>query len=68
LIEFLVASILYVMLLFTGPGLDTPVGLIINATGQKLIVYNAIIVIAFLAYGCLGVVRKAAPPLPKGMA
>jgi hypothetical protein len=64
LIEFLAASICYIALLFTGPGLDTPAGLIINATGQKLIVYNSIIVIASLAYGTLGVMRNAVPPLP----
>ncbi len=66
LVEFLVASILYVVLLFTGPELITFVGLIINATGQKLIVYNAIIVIAALAYATMVVVRKTAEPVPKG--
>jgi hypothetical protein len=58
LVEFLLAAILYVVLLFTGPALDTPAGLVINAVGQKLIVYNSIFVIAFLAYGSLGLVRK----------
>ncbi len=68
MIEFLVASISYVVLLFTGPELTTLAGLIINATGQKLIVYNAIVFVALLAYATFGVVRKAVPPAPTGAA
>ncbi|NMC06004.1 MAG: hypothetical protein GYA24_12385 [Candidatus Lokiarchaeota archaeon] len=59
LVEFLVAAIGYVILLFNAPGINTPAGLLINALGQKLIVYNSIIVVAFLAHGCFESLRTA---------
>lgn len=41
----------YVWLMFEGPSTDTPTGLVIQATGQKVIVYAAIISMYIQAYG-----------------
>jgi hypothetical protein len=43
----------YIWLLTRGPGLDTQEGLIIQATGQKLIVYAAILCTLVQSYGAL---------------
>lgn len=43
----------YLVLLFTDPRPDSPDGLLIQATGQKVIVYAAIICMGFQSYGAL---------------
>jgi hypothetical protein len=53
---FLVFALLlagYIWLLTRGPGLDTQEGLIIQATGQKLIVYAAILCTLVQSLGAL---------------
>jgi hypothetical protein len=57
---FAVLLALYVWLMFNGPKPDTPEGLVIQATGQKMIVYAAIICMFVQGYGA---VRLHAPPL-----
>nr|MDO8109633.1 hypothetical protein [Candidatus Sigynarchaeota archaeon] len=51
LIEFTAAAVLYIILLFNGPPISSPEGIMINVVGQKLIVYNSIVAVASLAYG-----------------
>jgi hypothetical membrane protein len=41
----------YLWLLFFGPGLDSPHGLVIQATGQKIIVYAATVSVGIQAMG-----------------
>ncbi len=48
----------YVWLLFFGPGLDSPQGLVIQATGQKIIAYAAIVSILVQAAGARQVLRQ----------
>jgi hypothetical protein len=43
----------YVWLMFNGPKPDTPEGLVIQVTGQKIIVYAAIICMLVQSYGAL---------------
>lgn len=52
-IAFAVLLILYILLFFFGPDQDTPEGLLIYATGQKIIVYASILSIGFQSYGAL---------------
>ncbi len=48
---------LYLFLLFDGPDSDTPTGLLIQVTGQKIIAYAAIISVLIQAVGALRVNR-----------
>jgi len=48
---FVLVLAAYLVLLFFGPSLLSPGGLIIHATGQKIVVYAAIIAALFLADG-----------------
>jgi hypothetical protein len=50
-IAFAILLGIYVWLMFKGPSTDTPNGLIIQATGQKIIVYAAIISMFIQSYG-----------------
>lgn len=43
----------YIWLLFNGPGFDSPQGEIVQATGQKIIVYASIIAMLIQGYGSL---------------
>src|SRR5262249_51154810 len=52
----------YLILLTDGPGLTTPAGMVIQATGQKIIAYVSVVSVmaqAWLAYR-FGVIRSAA--------
>jgi len=55
----------YLRLLFHGPALDSPHGLVIHATGQKIIVYAAILSVCFQAQGARRILaaRDRAPRL-----
>ncbi|MBN1179534.1 MAG: hypothetical protein JXD18_09995 [Anaerolineae bacterium] len=57
---FAVLLVAYVALLRMGPGFDTPEGLLIQATGQKVIVYVAILCTLAESYGALRLSRGAA--------
>jgi hypothetical protein len=59
-IAFAVLLILYFALLQLGPRTTTPDGLMIQATGQKIIVYASIVSIFFQAWGALRVNSHAA--------
>jgi hypothetical membrane protein len=48
----------YVWLLFFGPGLDSPQGLVIQATGQKIIAYAAIVAVLVQAVGARRALRQ----------
>jgi hypothetical protein len=50
-IGFAVTLGIYVWLLFEGPSTETPNGLIIQATGQKIIAYSSIITMFIQGYG-----------------
>jgi hypothetical membrane protein len=52
----------YLWLLFFGPRLDSPQGLLIQATGQKIIVYTAIFSILFQAAGARRLEPGQTPP------
>lgn len=54
-IAFAALLILYFGLLRMGPRTDTPEGLLIQATGQKIIVYGSILSILFQSWGALHV-------------
>lgn len=54
-IAFAVLLVLYFVLLRMGPRADTPDGLLIQATGQKVIVYASILSIVFQSMGALRV-------------
>jgi hypothetical membrane protein len=45
----------YLWLLFYGPALDSPTGLVIQATGQKIIAYAAILSVGIQALGARGI-------------
>jgi hypothetical protein len=49
----------YIWLLFEGPSTSTPNGLVIQATGQKIVVYAAIISMFVQAYGAWKIERSA---------
>ncbi|MCO5185842.1 MAG: hypothetical protein M9928_16570 [Anaerolineae bacterium] len=57
---FAVLLAIYIGLLFNGPGTDTVDGLRIQATGQKLIVYAAIIVTLIQAHGAIRLLEREA--------
>jgi hypothetical protein len=48
----------YVALITRGPGLETAQGVIIQATGQKIIVYAAILTIFVQSWGAIRVLRQ----------
>jgi hypothetical protein len=48
----------YVWLMMSGPGLDTPRGVMIQATGQKIIVYAAIVCAFIQSHGAMRLVRR----------
>lgn len=50
----------YVWLLFSGPDLDSPQGLVVQATGQKIIAYAAVLTTLVLAAGARRVGGQAA--------
>jgi hypothetical membrane protein len=50
----------YLWLLFFGPELDSPQGLLIQATGQKVIVYAAVVSVGLQALGARQVLEGAA--------
>ncbi len=52
-LAFAVLLAAYVVLLFGGPGLGSAQGVIIQATGQKIIVYAALLTTFIQAYGAL---------------
>ncbi len=58
-IAFAVLLILFFALMRLGPRTDTPEGLLIQATGQKLIVYASILSIVFQSWGALRVNAKS---------
>lgn len=49
----------YLWLLFFGPALDSPLGLVIQAVGQKIIVYAAIVSIGIQALGARQILAAA---------
>lgn len=51
LLAFTALLLIYLGFLFWGPGLDSPTGLIIQATAQKVIAYAAIFSLLLTAYG-----------------
>lgn len=53
----------YLWLLFFGPALDSPSGLVIQATGQKIIAYAAILSVGIQALGARRILAAADPPL-----
>jgi hypothetical protein len=55
---FAVLLAIYISLIFTGPGTDTIEGLRIQATGQKLIVYAAIITTLIQSYGAIRLLER----------
>jgi hypothetical protein len=57
---FAVILAVYLWLLFFGPAPDTPSGLTIQATGQKIVVYAMIITVFIEAYGARRVAGGAA--------
>jgi len=54
----------YVLLLTRGPGLDSAQGVIIQATGQKIIAYAAIITIFFQSWGAVKLLNEQDNRLP----
>jgi hypothetical protein len=64
-VGFAVTLGMYVWLLFTGPSTQTPNGLIIQATGQKIVSYAAIISMFIQAYGARKRVKTQTLPEPK---
>jgi hypothetical protein len=58
-IAFAILLGVYVWLLFEGPSANTPNGLIIQATGQKIIVYAAIISMFIQSYGVWKAIRES---------
>ena len=55
---FAVLLVAYVWLISAGPGFDTPQGLVIQAVGQKIIVYASLISISLQAGGARGLISK----------
>ena len=55
---FAVLLAAYIVLLTRGPSLETAQGVMIQATGQKIIVYAAIIVIFIQSWGAIQVLRQ----------
>jgi hypothetical protein len=51
----------YLGLLFGGPHIDTPEGVRIQATGQKIVVYAEIVCMFIQSYGALRVERQLRP-------
>jgi hypothetical protein len=51
----------YLVLLFGGPHIDTPEGVRIQATGQKIVVYAEIGCMFLQSYGALKVERRLHP-------
>lgn len=62
-IAFAAILILYFALISFGPRASTPEGLLIQATGQKVIVYASILSILFQALGALNVYKQLHPRL-----
>jgi hypothetical protein len=60
LAAFALLLVVYLWLLFTGPSPRSPEGLTIQATGQKIIVYAAIITVFIVADGTRRLVQAAA--------
>ncbi|MCP4760307.1 MAG: DUF998 domain-containing protein [archaeon] len=58
LLIFSICIFLYLILMFWGPSEETAIGLFIQATGQKLIVYLLIIVFFIQAYTCWKISKK----------
>ncbi len=50
-IAFAVLLVLYLLLMMKGPGISSPTGVIIQATGQKIIVYASIVTVFIQALG-----------------
>jgi hypothetical membrane protein len=60
LAAFALLLALYLWLLFSGPSFSSPEGLTIQATGQKIIVYAAIIAVLILANGARRLIQAQA--------
>jgi hypothetical membrane protein len=58
-VAFALILAVYIWLLFEGPSTSTPNGLVIQATGQKIVVYAAIISMFLQAYGAWKIERSA---------
>lgn len=50
-VAFAVLLVLYILLLVAGPAYDSPEGIMVQAVGQKIIVYASVISISIQAYG-----------------
>ena len=53
----------YIWLLTNGPGFDTPQGILIQAVGQKLIVYAAILSMGVQSWGAIQLLKAAPDPV-----
>jgi hypothetical protein len=60
-IGFAVILAAYLVLLFGGPHVETPEGVRIQATGQKIVVYAEILCMFIQSYGALRVERQLRP-------
>jgi hypothetical protein len=60
LAAFALLLVVYLWLLFTGPSPRSPEGLTIQATGQKIIVYAAIITVFIVADGARRLIQAEA--------
>jgi hypothetical protein len=52
--------LLYLLLIETGPSVHTPEGMMIQATGQKIIVYASIVSVLIQAFAAKGIARERA--------
>jgi hypothetical protein len=57
-VAFGILLVLYLLLIEQGPDIRTPTGMIIQATGQKIIVYATIITVLIQAFGAKQVARE----------
>ena len=60
-LAFAVILALYLVLLFSGPELETTGGLTIQAVGQKIVVYTGIICVVIQSWGAYQVERRRLP-------
>jgi hypothetical membrane protein len=60
-VAFAVLLVLYVLLLTAGPPYDSPEGIMIQAVGQKIIVYASIMSMFIQAYGARKVLQAGSP-------
>jgi len=64
-VAFAILLVLYILLLEGGPSVRSPEGLMIQATGQKIIGYASIISVLIQAWGARGVARNSGS-IPSG--